>query len=370
MLTVITGQPGNGKTLYTIDHVRKLAADTGRPVFYFGIDDVADSLGWHQLQVIDDWYTCPDGALIIFDEAWRHFPMRKVGDQVPRHVQETAEHRHKGYDLFLVTQHGTQIDTFCRKMCSQHIHVKRNFGMQSAILFKWGEIADPANYHDQQKAQKERFKYPTDVFDLYKSAEIHTVKNTIPWKRIALLAAPVLLIPVAIWLLSASIFSSADDQVIVESSSVDPNRQKNTDLPDTVPAAPGRMNLYSRAVWAPEIQDIPFSARFYDELVVPKTLPKINGCMRHTFDDGRDWCKCSSQQGTTLEISHQACIDFLNYGWFDFSDDRPYYADIKPFVQDDGRAAQVDTGNSRETGSAAPVPASGGGARSMLPGSP
>ena len=37
MLTLITGQPGNGKSLYTIAHVEEMRKAESRPVLYFGI---------------------------------------------------------------------------------------------------------------------------------------------------------------------------------------------------------------------------------------------------------------------------------------------------------------------------------------------
>nr|WP_231642918.1 hypothetical protein [Ralstonia syzygii] len=39
MLTFITGQPGNGKSLYVIALVEAMRKAESRPVFYYGIPD-------------------------------------------------------------------------------------------------------------------------------------------------------------------------------------------------------------------------------------------------------------------------------------------------------------------------------------------
>jgi len=48
MITLITGLPGNGKTLYTISFVKALAEKENRPVFYSGITDLA--LDWTEIE--------------------------------------------------------------------------------------------------------------------------------------------------------------------------------------------------------------------------------------------------------------------------------------------------------------------------------
>ena len=49
MLHVITGLPGNGKTLFTLDYVEKLRKQSGRPVYYSSIPEL--SLPW---ELLDD----------------------------------------------------------------------------------------------------------------------------------------------------------------------------------------------------------------------------------------------------------------------------------------------------------------------------
>lgn len=44
MIDLITGLPGNGKTLYTISTVKKMSEGENRPVYYAGIPEL--TLDW------------------------------------------------------------------------------------------------------------------------------------------------------------------------------------------------------------------------------------------------------------------------------------------------------------------------------------
>ena len=66
MLTLITGQPGNGKSLYTISFVEAKRQAESRPVFYYGIPEL--TLPWTQLEDPTKWYECPEKSIIVIDE--------------------------------------------------------------------------------------------------------------------------------------------------------------------------------------------------------------------------------------------------------------------------------------------------------------
>jgi KaiC/GvpD/RAD55 family RecA-like ATPase len=69
MIYIHTGQPGAGKTLFTLDTVRKRAKRENRPVFYHGIELQKPELfeGWQLLEDPKRWMDCPDGAIIVHD---------------------------------------------------------------------------------------------------------------------------------------------------------------------------------------------------------------------------------------------------------------------------------------------------------------
>ena len=115
MLTLITGLPGNGKTLYALQYVEAWAKREGRAVWYHGIKGLSDDLGWHVLPTkteslngkpVDDpksvnvdvpqWWLCPAKSIVLIDEAQNcGFGARQRGG-VPEWGQKLETHRHLG----------------------------------------------------------------------------------------------------------------------------------------------------------------------------------------------------------------------------------------------------------------------------------
>jgi zona occludens toxin len=84
MLTLITGQPGNGKSLYTIATVEAKRQAESRPVFYHGIPEL--SLPWSQLEDPTKWHECPEKSIIVIDEVQKVMPPRPSSSKPPQHA--------------------------------------------------------------------------------------------------------------------------------------------------------------------------------------------------------------------------------------------------------------------------------------------
>ena len=176
MITLITGQPGAGKTLHALWLVKAYAEKENRPVFYSGIPGLDTSvLPWEELQDADDWPKLQPGAIIVIDECQRIYRPRGSGSKVPESVAAMETHRHKGFDIFLITQHPMLLDSNIRRLCGRHIHVMRAFGANAANIHEWQEARENC---DKQRhgSQSKLWKYPKEVFAYYKSAELHTHK--------------------------------------------------------------------------------------------------------------------------------------------------------------------------------------------------
>lgn len=191
MLTLITGQPGNGKSLYTIATVEAKRQAESRPVFYHGIPDL--TLPWTKLEDPAKWYDCPEKSIIVIDEVQKVMPPRPSGSKPPQLVSELETHRHRGFDLFFMTQDPSLVDNHLKKLAGEHIHLVRQWGRQKADLFKMQKVQDPTNAN-LKRALHSTFPYPKQVFDWYKSADAHTHKKSIPKKYYLLYALPVLLV--------------------------------------------------------------------------------------------------------------------------------------------------------------------------------
>ena len=177
MLNLVTGTPGAGKTLYTIS---SLADVEDRPIFYHGITDL--NLPWHAINDPEFWHKeVPDGAIVVIDEVQKIFPVRDHKKPVPDGIAAIETHRHRGIDIYFITQHPSLVDHHARRLVGSHIHVRRILTVRRlATLFKLGEAFDPKDKLELKRCEASSWTYPKKAYDYYKSAEIHTGQKIVP----------------------------------------------------------------------------------------------------------------------------------------------------------------------------------------------
>lgn len=189
MIKIITGLPGAGKSLRGVQ-LTIAAIETGRPVYVCGLDGLID-LGQLPFDDPNDWASLPDGSMIVIDEAQKWWGQRGMG-QPPPQIKALSEHRHRGFDFILITQHPTMLDKYVRTLCGEHQHVLRQFGAQMARIITWTECHDdPQSQATRARGTEVVWTYPKSLYEKYKSATLHTVKKRIPFR---LLIIPVLLV--------------------------------------------------------------------------------------------------------------------------------------------------------------------------------
>lgn len=179
MMRLITGVPGAGKTLFAVSEILKEAKE-GREI-YTNIEGI----NIPGVQALDgtDWRDYPDGSLIVYDEAHQIFRATgKPGLSADPVINDMDMHRHRGFDLWFITQFPTKVHHEIRSMVDEHFHLLRQFGAKQATLYKWPESVDVKDQGQRSAADKTLFRYPTECFQYYKSASIHTAKVRIPGK--------------------------------------------------------------------------------------------------------------------------------------------------------------------------------------------
>lgn len=128
------------------------------------------------------WYELPRNSVIFVDECQQTFPPRPVGARVPMHCSEFETHRHKGYDVFLVTQDAKLLDNHVRRLAGVHMHFFRPFG-GSIIKRVWSDkVIDPDDYFQKKAAQVSTAPRDKKYYGLYWSADVHTHKFKVPTK--------------------------------------------------------------------------------------------------------------------------------------------------------------------------------------------
>ncbi|MBX3660611.1 MAG: AAA family ATPase [Ramlibacter sp.] len=212
MITVITGTPGAGKTLYAVSKLIKALIGTTieleqpdgtmktvERIVYTNINgllldheliDGSDHGGirnWHE------W--AKPGAVIVFDEFQKVFPPRANGSAVPPYVQALDTHRHMGVDFILMTQNVMNVDRHVHGLVNRHLHVRRIGNMRSAIVYEWDFCSRQLLY--SKAISQKPWRYSKKDFALYKSAQVHTKQPrsipTVMWMILgAAVATPLL----------------------------------------------------------------------------------------------------------------------------------------------------------------------------------
>lgn len=205
MLTIITGEPGNGKTSYLVELLRTDPLLKDRPLFVWGIPDL--KLAHTQCPPLPEWTTVephpddptlmlptfafPDGSVIVVDECQDVYRPRSAASKVPGYVSALERHRHKGLDFYLLTQKPQLIDSNVRNLCGRHIHIRASWAGRK--LLEWSQCRNPDSRADRAEAITRGYKVPAKSFELYKSASVHTKpQHRKPWQ----LAAVALLVVV------------------------------------------------------------------------------------------------------------------------------------------------------------------------------
>lgn len=324
MITVITGTPGAGKTLYTIEKLllpvvgktMKGQDAAGNEVeiprtIYTNINGL---LVDHELidggdnQGLRDWHKwAKPGAVIVFDEFQKVWAPRANGSKVPEDIQALDTHRHMGVDFILITQSVMNTDRHIHALAGRHLHVRRVGNIRAAVVYEWDHVSRSLMY--SKSISKTPWRYSKKVFALYKSAELHTKQPrripTLVWFIIAGLAAFVGLAP--------STFTRLGERMnLVEKK---PEKVESVKVASASPVsasgavvAPAPVSSVpdERVDFMPRLSDRPWTAPAYDHLRTVVHMPVIAGgvCMQ-----GR--CVCVSGDGATLEVSATACADWI-----------------------------------------------------------
>ena len=334
MLFLVTGQPGNGKTLWALVHVERLRQKDSRVVYYHGVEGL--TLPWLPMPLTasgysakeiekgfpahaPDWDAVPDGAVIFIDEAHKFFPPRSSSTIARPYVQFLAEHRHRGFDVFCITQGVANIDGFLRSRVGKHFHVDRRFGVEATRLWQWERCADPTSTKDKKEGQSVRWSFPREAYGWYTSSVQHTHKRELPWRKIGVLVGAVVVAIVSVSLFVAHFRSSArGPAVLSQSSGV-----------GSWGGSFGGSTVNGQSYWGvgrgERVRGFPESAPIYDSLQKPVTQPRVEGCAQMAVG-GVIRCDCTGVNSALLDIPLEICVQFVRKGWFD---ETRKYDDVK-----------------------------------------
>ncbi|RZI42471.1 Zonular occludens toxin [Herbaspirillum sp. HC18] len=314
MIDLITGLPGNSKTLFTISWVKQWAEKDNRPVFYSGIPEL--TLDWTEIDP-EKWMECPPGAIVVVDECQRIFRNRSINSQAPKFVTDLETHRHLGIDLVFITQHPMLIDPAIRRLTGRHRHMVRIWGLDASTIHEWPAVRESCDKPASRKdSQKTKWVFDKSVYGLYKSAELHTGKRMIPKRIWWLVAAPVVVVLVVLFVRS-KLFkeqkpTAAANPQNAAGAAAGPSSGRSESKP-VDPVLDGKNFAFNNT---PRVDGLPHTAPKYDEVTKPMTAPVPVACVSNERR-----CACYSQQGTVLDVTDSICREIVARGFFlDFDD--------------------------------------------------
>jgi zona occludens toxin len=355
MITLITGLPGNGKTLYLlwlVENIRRESEKDGAPpreVYYSGIRDL--NLPWIEFgeagpksepHMTDPsrWPELPQGSIIVIDECQRLYRPRHLTKEVPSYVAALETHRHHGYDIYLVTQHPNLVDTAVRRLTESHRHMMRKFGSTWATIHEWKGVKENC---DKTRASsiETQFKYPKEVYSWYKSAEVHNVKVRVPAKVVLLLSIP-FIVAVLSWLAYTQMGKSAGTEAATAPKAIPAASAPNFSTQYTKPGT-----VSDLVTSLPRVPNMPWTAPKYDHLMHAVAAPYPVGCVLE--GEKQDTGYCFTSQGTMFWPGIDFVRGFVKRGYFvDFQRSAPQMApqrQVKPNTGDQQALAPPGIGS-------------------------
>lgn len=326
-LTLVTGVPGAGKTLYAIAKALETRATEGCDVYHIGIEGMDEKLIKPFIDV-KEWRKLPPGAILLVDEAHQHFPQRAVG-KPPEYIEKLSEVRHFGIRIVFLTQYPMQMDAFVRRLCGEHHHITRKAGLNGAMVRVFQGVSDdPDDYHKQKSSEQSPWLYPKHLFNVYKSSTLHVVHPKIP-KKIIFAAFLLLLAPVVLYFAVTSVMDivSGDSFKNITTGGKPPETQTATagQPMKNQSSSPFGLGNKKEEITTPEqfvhrftplIKGIPWSAPAYVNNN-PKTIPKLLCAAIGTPNDPERQCICYTEQVTKVDIDPASCENVVRNGLYD-----------------------------------------------------
>lgn len=321
MITLITGVPGSGKTLYAVSQILLPESKTDRPIF---VDNIPELIPRHEVAPdILDWPNwAPVGAHIFIDEVQRVWRPEAAGKAIHPSIAELETHRHRGLDFTIMTQHPSLVHSNVRRLVGKHIHVRRTaLGVK---VYEYSECQANPDTAWRNALTKLSWKHPKSAFGLYKSSSLHVkVKFRIPGPVKVLAVCVVAIGALGYYMFDRlwSIGTGATEQPQLVQSAVQgaglvSSMSEVSTIQGHIPS-PQNQSLVAREVdiretFIPRVHGEPNTAPAYDHLRQVVTMPVVAACISDA-----ERCMCYTQQMTKVEMTDSQCRERVQRGEFD-----------------------------------------------------
>jgi putative uncharacterized protein (fragment) len=354
-ITLITGKPRIGKTAFAVELLMFDDFYKGRKIFSningLLIDHHKPPEG-HSWEDMHEWLKWKEniGSVVIYDEVQYLFPTRSSGSKMPENVAFLNIHGHYGIDMILITQSPKLLDVNLREVVNKHIHIAAN-KMGGLTRLEWNEVAlNPTQ--QARNALSSSHKIRQEVFEYYKSAEVHTAHSHVKSRWYYVIIAMLFILPCILGLVGfmgykmyqgykekAGLTTQVENpkEATGFKNPLDPESQK-----EMMPQSGIQGQNLKPEDFVPTLAEKPESKPIYNGVRQVKTFERIAGCI----DGGKTGCTCYSDQATPLkEVTKEMCKDYAHNGLpfnpYKESDHSSNQAQTAPSASDTSAGVQV-----------------------------
>ena len=293
-IVILTGNPGSGKSLYSVDLIDQTIKLGTRPV-YSNITGI-NIPGVQPLPADADWNNLPDKSMVIFDECQDiedqngFKPYAATGQSGlvrDQRLSNLRQHRKREFLLIFVSQHPTFMHHEIRKIADVHKHFLRVMGLQrsSVYTFLGSYCLSPEKPEDRRRGDKEFWKFPKRLFEKYHSATGHHIGFKMP-RKVAMVAVAMLATA------ALGIYFMLGRAGIGSESAL------KTSVASVVPGS----FLGGSGVSGGDVAAVPPASVEFDWVGTP-SVPALAGCAVLTKS-----CRCFAGDGSQLALSRSQCL--------------------------------------------------------------
>jgi zona occludens toxin len=316
-ITLITGKPGTGKTVYALSSYIKPELEKSRIVYTTGIPDLKfshieltheDLNRWDEREPVEgrkgvyELTYLKEDALIVVDEAADAWPAINL-KVIPEFLQYLRKHRKHALDFLLITQDPHFLHPHVLLNVDKHIHLVTDW--RGTYSYEWAEYCvNPILLSNQGKAVSERYKLDKNVFSEFYSATKHLPKPKRAIPKIVYVAVCMLFaVPAMAYMSFSTVYDKVKNPIGSKLSFLDESKtgqtaEQGSDMqPAVIPVSqPAVINT-------PVKQSLSMLSDSIDWSQVAACISSQSNCI------------CYGHKTQRLNIDPQTCAAAVEYGW-------------------------------------------------------
>lgn len=242
--------------------------------------------------------TVPDGSVVrvveetVYEEEQitaYNARLRKEKKEYDREYKRYAEsikdiargfqvHRHFGFDIILATQDQSLLNNLAKKCVGEHYHLTRPFGLRGNMIFFWRRLVSSPDSRAEKAAceWRKHINFDKTYFGLYRSANVHTHKSSIPLKYIL-----VGLIIIGLCILPFYLLSNNKAVKAYRGEKVEESKPTDTVMKGEMPTTPEQLSAFQQEqqLQLEREKRIEEQRKIYAERTQKESEQEISGCI-------------------------------------------------------------------------------------------